>query len=84
VVVVPGHCAAGGGGLVLPVASGAAGATGVCAVGVCAKVGRAIVPPIAVLASKRLKSRLVFIASGPPKKDAWLAEIPEGSAGWAV
>src|SRR5262245_28725704 len=59
VVVVPGHCAAGGGGLVLPVASGAVGvcAVGVCVVGVCtvgvwANVGEAIVPPIAVLASK--------------------------------
>jgi hypothetical protein len=52
VVVVPGHCAAGGGGVVLPVASGVA-VGGVCAVGVCAAVGRAIVPPIAVLASKR-------------------------------
>src|SRR5688500_19671960 len=56
VVVLPGHCAAGGGGVVLPVASGAAGATGVA--GVCAKVGRAIVPPIAVLASNRQKNRL--------------------------
>ena len=36
---------------------------GRCAVGVCAKVGRAIVPPIAVLASNRQKNRLVVIAS---------------------
>jgi len=46
VVVLPGHCAAGGGGLVLPVALGVAGVGGVWAT-----AGRANAPPIAVLAS---------------------------------
>jgi len=50
--------------VVLPVASGAVGAGGATGVvGVCARVGRAIVPPIAVLASNRQKNRLVVIAS---------------------
>jgi hypothetical protein len=44
-----------------------------------------MVPLIAVLASNRQKNRVVVMASsGPPKKDAWLAGIREGSAGWAV
>src|SRR5689334_11990735 len=53
VVVVPGHCAAGGGGVVLPVALGVAVGVASDRVCACAKEGSGTASPIAVLANNK-------------------------------